>query len=78
MSNKRRRIKIRKFIERIILPLMISTLLLLIGFIIAVTFFDVRFASLSKMIIILIIAIFLIGEVVFAISHEIIQKIMKR
>lgn len=72
-----RRNKVLRFLERIVLPFMISGLLVLIGLIVAVTLFHVQFRSTPRMLIILGIIIVVIGDVIFAIAQAIIEKIMK-
>jgi hypothetical protein len=74
---KRVCIHIRKFIERIVLPITISVLILF-GLFIGVILMGIKFSTPVQMILIIIGGILIFGEIVFRISKYLVQKLMKK
>lgn len=77
-KNIRRRIKVLRFFEVVVLPLATSINIMFLMFIIAISVFGVRFSSRLHMLVIVGLIVALIGGLVFEISRELIKKILKK
>ena len=77
-KHKRRRIKILRFFELIVLPIITAIIILFFFFVVAVSLFGVTFSSAWHMIGIISLIVLFIGGVLFEISREIIKKILKK
>ncbi|MEI6672225.1 MAG: hypothetical protein WCL02_02440 [bacterium] len=75
-QHKRRRIKIRKFFEDYLLPIVL-TIIILFALFIGFVLFGGKFTSLTHLIVSIGLGIFILGRLFFEVSKLIVKKIFK-